>query len=67
LNKFNILSWLYGKKPLIKGVKFGRPCATVPAEFESECRKWREGKQSAIEAMKRLGLKRTTFYKMVRQ
>jgi len=48
-----------------KGVKFGRPCAAVPSEFEAECAKWREGKQSAVETMKRLGLKRTTFYKLV--
>lgn len=47
-----------------KGIKFGRPCAAVPAEFESECAKWRNGKQSAVETMKRLGLKRFTFYKL---
>ncbi|MDL2232137.1 recombinase family protein [Ruminococcaceae bacterium OttesenSCG-928-L11] len=48
-----------------KGVKFGRPKATIPIEFESECRKWRSGEQSAVETMKRLGLKRSTFYKLV--
>ena len=49
----------------VKGIRFGRPRATVPSEFESEYRKWREGAQSAVQTMKRLGLKRTTFYKLV--
>ena len=47
-----------------KGVKFGRPEAVIPDEFETECEKWRNGRQSAVETMKRLGLKRTTFYKL---
>jgi len=48
-----------------KGVKFGRPTITVPTEFETEYEKWRDGKQSAVQTMKRLGLKRTTFYKLI--
>ena len=48
-----------------KGVKFGRPSATLPLEFEIECKKWQEGEQTAMETMKRLGLKRSTFYKLV--
>jgi len=48
-----------------KGVRFGRPCADVPEGFEAECRRWHAGEQSAVETMKRLGLKRTTFYKLV--
>jgi DNA invertase Pin-like site-specific DNA recombinase len=48
-----------------KGIKFGRPIIAVPTEFEAECKKWQDGKQSAVQTMKRLGLKRTTFYKLV--
>jgi len=48
-----------------RGVKFGRPSAALPDGFEAECVKWREGRQSAIQTMRRLGLKRTTFYKLV--
>ena len=48
-----------------KGVRFGRPKITVPSEFEAECAKWRDGNQSAIYTMQRLGLKRSTFYKLV--
>jgi len=48
-----------------RGIKFGRPSATPPVGFEAECMRWKEGKQSAVQTMKRLGLKRTTFYKLV--
>lgn len=50
-----------------RGVKFGRPAATAPLSFDAECARWRAGEQTAVETMKRLGLKRTTFYKLVQQ
>lgn len=50
-----------------KGVKFGRPRASLPTDFHAECRKWRSGEQSAVDTMKRLGLKRSTFYKLVQE
>lgn len=49
------------------GVKFGRPKIGAPDGFIEEVRKWKEGKQSATEAMRNLGLKRTTFYKLVKE
>lgn len=48
------------------GVKFGRPKIEAPDGFIEEVLKWKEGKQSATEAMRNLGLKRTTFYKLVK-
>ncbi len=50
-----------------KGVKFGRPKAKIPANFDKEVRKWKAGEQTATETMKVLGLKRTTFYKLVKE
>jgi len=50
-----------------KGVKMGRPKTKIPANFESEVRKWKSGKQTATETMKVLGLKKTTFYKLVKE
>ena len=50
----------------IKGVKFGRPQAELPPDFYSEYEKWQNGEQTAVQTMKRLGLKRTTFYKLVK-
>ncbi|MFY9519992.1 MAG: recombinase family protein [Caldicoprobacterales bacterium] len=49
------------------GVKFGRPKIEAPDGFIEEVLKWKEGKQSATEAMRNLGLKRTTFYKLVKE
>ena len=50
-----------------KGVKFGRPKAKLPTGFAEEVRKWQAGEQTATETMKVLGLKRTTFYKLVKE
>ncbi|MCL2637907.1 MAG: recombinase family protein [Oscillospiraceae bacterium] len=49
-----------------KGVKFGRPQAELPPNFYEEYAKWRNGEQTAVQTMKRLGLKRTTFYKLIK-
>lgn len=51
----------------IKGVKFGRPKVEIPDGFEAEVNKWRAGEQTATETMSVLGLKRTTFYKLVKE
>ncbi|GHU46721.1 DNA recombinase [Clostridia bacterium] len=50
-----------------KGVRFGRPMVQLPPDFETECAAWRAGEQTTASTMKRLGLKRTTFYKLVKQ
>ncbi|MGI6227911.1 MAG: recombinase family protein [Peptococcales bacterium] len=49
------------------GVKFGRPKVNVPAGFEEEIEKWQSGEQTATETMEILGLKRTSFYKLVKE
>lgn len=49
------------------GVKFGRPQLEVPADFECEIEKWQAGEQTATETMEILGLKRTSFYKLVKE
>ena len=50
-----------------KGVQFGRPKKEIPENFFLECRNWLEGEQSAVETMRRLGMKKTTFYKIVNE
>ena len=50
-----------------KGVKFGRPSIEYPKEFIPTYRQWKEGSLKAVEAMRLLGLKKTTFYKLVKQ
>jgi DNA invertase Pin-like site-specific DNA recombinase len=50
-----------------KGVKFGRPKAKLPTGFAEEVRKWQAGEQTATATMQALNLKRTTFYKLVKE
>ena len=45
--------------------KGGRKRIDVPDNFFSVVKKWRDNEITAVEAMKRTGLKRGTFYKMV--
>ena len=57
-----------GKKVSLKtGRPTGRPKAEYPTNWEKEYREWKEGTQTAKLTMKNLGLKRTTFYKLVNQ
>lgn len=49
------------------GKKSGRKPITInEVKFGIEINKWREGKQTARATMKNLGLKPTTFYKIVK-
>lgn len=49
------------------GAEFGRPEIKPPSGFEQVCRSWLEGEITAVAAMKKLGLKKTTFYKLVNE
>ncbi len=48
-------------------VKFGRPKAEKPANWDSVIAKWQEGQIKAVEAMEELGMTKATFYKMVKE
>lgn len=50
-----------------KGIKFGRPKTKIPQDFMDEVRKWQAGEQTATATMQALGLKKTTFYKLVKE
>jgi len=50
----------------MKGVKFGRPKAKMPDNFISVYEKWKAGEIKAVDAIDELGMKKTSFYKMVR-
>ena len=50
-----------------QGKHLGRPKAEYPSNWENEYGVWKEGKQTAKITMENLGLKRTTFYKLVKQ
>lgn len=50
-----------------KGVKLGRPEAKLPQGYAEEVRKWQAGEQTATATMQALNLKRTTFYKLIKE
>ena len=47
-----------------KGKKLGRPAVAVPENWDDVYASWKNGEITAKEAMKRTGLKRTSFYKI---
>lgn len=51
---------------LANGVKFGRPSIEITDEFIQAYDKWQSGEITAVKAMKEAGLKKTSFYKMVK-
>ena len=48
-----------------KGVKFGRPPVTKPENWDSTIAKYKSGTLSAKQTMAELGLKKTSFYKLL--
>lgn len=51
----------------LKNVKFGRPKTKIPDNFIQVCKQWKKGEITATEAMKLTELKRTSFYKLVKE
>lgn len=49
-----------------KNVKFGRPKKEIPSNFEEVVKQWQNGEITATKAMKLTELKRTNFYKLVK-
>ena len=49
-----------------KGARFGRPKTQIPENFESVYKEWKSGKIKAVDAIKMLGIKKTSFYKIVK-
>jgi DNA invertase Pin-like site-specific DNA recombinase len=50
-----------------KGVILGRPKAQLPDNFNQIYFRWKSTQITAVEAMKQLGLKKSTFYKLIKQ
>ena len=46
-----------------KGVKFGRPNMQLPDNWDETIKLWKDKKITAVEAMRRTNMKRSTFYK----
>ncbi|MFE0507047.1 recombinase family protein [Peribacillus butanolivorans] len=52
---------------LKNGVSFGRPKAQVTEEFKEVYDSWKAGEMTAVKAMAELGVKKSTFYKLVKE
>ncbi|PZX02882.1 DNA invertase Pin-like site-specific DNA recombinase [Psychrobacillus insolitus] len=52
---------------LQNGTVFGRPKVTVTEEFKEAYASWKSGEITAVKAMQEIGVKKTTFYKLVRE
>lgn len=50
----------------LRGKRFGRPKIEIPENFEKTISEWKSGNITAKEAMTRTGLKRSTFYRLVK-
>ena len=46
-----------------RGVKFGRPRKSLPDNFKETCQLWNKGKITVIEAARRCGMPKSTFYR----
>ena len=51
---------------LQNGVQFGRPKVLLSEEFKEVYRKWRAKELTAVQAMQEAGVKKTSFYKLVK-
>lgn len=49
------------------GVSFGRPKKEINDKFIAAYKEWKRGKITATAAMKKVGMKRTTFYRRVQE
>jgi len=50
-----------------KGLKLGRPTLEIPKDFEVTYTKWKHDQITAVQAMKDLNLKKSMFYKFVKE
>jgi DNA invertase Pin-like site-specific DNA recombinase len=52
---------------LKNGISFGRPKVQITDEFKEVYSRWKAGEITAVKAMEESGLKKTTFYKLVKK
>ena len=52
---------------LANGLRFGRPSIEIMDEFIQAYDKWQAGEITAVKAMEEADMKKTSFYKMVKE
>lgn len=58
---------LEAKKARGEWNNYGRPGIKKPSNWDEVISKWKAGEITAVQAMNRLGLKKTTFYRLVKE
>jgi hypothetical protein len=48
------------------GVAFGRPKSIITEQFKKAYQRWKLGEMTAVKAMQEIGVKKTTFYRLVK-
>jgi DNA invertase Pin-like site-specific DNA recombinase len=49
------------------GIAFGRPKSIITEDFKQVYHRWKTGEMTAVKAMKEIAVKKTTFYKLVKE
>jgi DNA invertase Pin-like site-specific DNA recombinase len=49
------------------GIAFGRPKSIITEEFKQAYHRWKTEEMTAVKAMQEIGVKKTTFYKLVKE
>lgn len=57
----------YGYRKALEEKRVGRPSKAISSMFEKTVHAWRSGKITATEAMNRLNMPRTSFYRAVKE
>jgi DNA invertase Pin-like site-specific DNA recombinase len=52
---------------LKNGIAFGRPKVQITDDFKEMYSRWKAGEMTAFKAMEKIDLKKTTFYRLVKQ
>ena len=52
---------------LQNGIAFGRPKVSITEEFKEVYKRWKSGEVTAVKAMGELDIKKTTFYRLVKE
>ncbi|MGC4376200.1 recombinase family protein [Fictibacillus sp. Mic-4] len=50
-----------------KGIKFGRPSLELPQNWENLYERWKSGEIKAVDFMRKVDMKKATFYKKVKE
>lgn len=57
----------YGFKKAVEEKRVGRPAVEITEKYKEAYKEWKDGKITAVEAMKKSGTKNATFYRLAKK